>query len=204
MRQCLGMLLVLASVQAYAEKSDAKLESCIEHQTPASYEVLISKAEIAKKVAEVAQAVDRDLQGEPITLVAIMKGALCIAADLMREIHSPCVLECVRASSYGANGTQRGELVVEGLDKLKVEGKNVLIVDDIFDSGYTLSTIADQISALKPKSVRSLIFLSKKIERPVSYRPTYVLFEVEDLFVFGYGMDYKEHLRGIPDVCCVR
>ena len=204
MRQCLWIFLMLVSVQAYAEKSDAKLERCIEQQNPSSYEVLISRADIGKKVAEVAQAIDRDLQGEPVTLVAIMKGAICIAADLMRELHSSCVLECVRASSYGTNGTQRGELVVEGLEKLQVEGKNVLIVDDIFDSGFTLSTIVDKISALKPKSVRSLIFLSKKIERPVSYRPTYVLFEVEDLFVFGYGMDYKEYLRGIPDVCCVR
>lgn len=96
------------------------------------------------------------------------------------------------------------EKVSLGLEKLKIEGKNVLIVDDIFDSGFTLSTLADKIAALKPKSVRSLIFLSKKIERPISYQPTYVLFEVENLFVFGYGMDYKEHLRGIPDVCCVR
>lgn len=202
MRRCLWIFLFLASTQAaYA---DAKLEAYIEQCNPASYEVLISRAEIAKKVAEVAQAVDQDLQGEPVTMVVVMKGAICIAADLMRALRSPCIIESIRASSYGANGTKRGELVVEGLDKLKVEGKNVLIVDDIFDSGVTLSTIAEKVTALKPKSVRSLIFLSKKIERPVSYRPTYVLFEIEDLFVFGYGMDYKEHLRGVPDVCYVR
>lgn len=185
MRQCLWIFLVLASVKAYAGKSDAKLDACIEQPNPSSFEVLISKAEIARKVAEVAKTVDHDLQGEPVTLVAVMKGAICIAADLIRELRSPCTLECIRASSYGRNGTQRGELVVEGLDKLKIEGKNVLIVDDIFDSGFTLSTLAGKISALKPKSVRSLIFLSKKIERPVSYQPTYVLFEIENLFVFG-------------------
>lgn len=169
-----------------------------------TFERLISQAEIQKKVQEAAQKIDAMYNGEEVTMVILMKGAICIGADLMRALSTTCTLEYIQTCSYGKKGSERGELVILGLDKLQLEGKNVLLVDDIFDSGVTLATVAQKLSELKPKSLRSLVLLSKNVPHKTDYRPDYTLFEVEDRFIVGYGMDYKEHWRHLPEVCAVK
>ncbi|MBS0621295.1 MAG: hypoxanthine phosphoribosyltransferase [Verrucomicrobia bacterium] len=165
------------------------------------FKELISEERIRKRVAEVASALDAHYQGREITLVAILKGSICLASDLMRAMKTPCSLEFLRAESYGAAGTLRGELRISGLENLSVASKDLLLVDDIFDTGETLSQIAEALAALQPKSLLSLVLLSKEpVKRKTSYRPDYTLFQIENHFVIGYGLDYKELYRGLPGI----
>lgn len=165
-----------------------------------NFELLISEAEIRKRIAEVARVIEQDYKGEEITVVMVMKGAICIAADLMRELSLPLVIEYVSASSYGMRGIERGELAVEGLDKIHISSKNVLLVDDIYDSGATLMHLISTCKMKNPKTLKTLVLLSKKIKRDLSYIPDYVLFEIENQFVVGFGLDYNERYRGLRGI----
>ncbi len=162
---------------------------------------LITPGEIQQHVAQIGRQIDRDYAGKELIIVAIMKGAICLVADLIRQIQVPSTLEFVKASSYGHRGTQKGELLLSGLEKVDVAGRHILVVDDIFDSGETLSRIVSSLKEKNPKSLRSLVLLNKKVEREVAYRPDYVLFEIDNHFVVGYGLDYREHYRGLSGVC---
>jgi hypoxanthine phosphoribosyltransferase len=130
-----------------------------------------------------------------------MKGAICIVADLIRVLDIPLDLEFVQCSSYGARGTVRGPLEVIGLDRLKIHNRDVLIVDDIFDSGNTLNTLTQALQKQHPRSIKSLVLLSKNVPHVTDLVPDYVLFHIDDLFVVGYGLDYKEKFRGLSSVC---
>lgn len=163
-------------------------------------ELLISQDEIKSKIAQVAQVLDAYYQGEEVTIVLVMKGAICIAADLIRELKGPSTLEYVTASSYGQRGTKRGDLKIIGLDSLDLHAKHVLLVDDIFDSGETLTRILAKLQEMNPKTLKSLVLLAKKVPRDISYYPDYALFEIENQFVIGYGLDYKEQYRGLPGI----
>jgi len=130
----------------------------------------------------------------------VMKGAICLVADLMRFLKFTTTLECVSASSYGARGTERGDLLVTGLANGAFENKHILVVDDVYHSGHTLSYIVSELKKQPVKSVKSLVLLLKDIPRDISYVPDYFLFKIGDPFVVGYGMDYKEHYRGLPGI----
>lgn len=160
-------------------------------------ELLISKDAIQEEITAMGRQIDQEYAHEEITLVMIMKGAICLVADLIRHIHVPCSIDYVQASSYGMQGTQPGELHIFGMERLKISGKNVLIVDDIFDSGNTLFTLFEGLKKMGPKSIKSLVLLTKKVNRKVPYEPDFSLFHIEDHFVVGYGLDYKEHFRGL-------
>lgn len=163
-------------------------------------ELLISHEEIKQKIAEVARLIEKQFAGEEITLLMVMKGAICLAADLMRELNISVNFEYIRASSYGMLGTERGSLTVEGLDKIDIASKNILLVDDIYDSGATLSHIISECRKKNPKMLKTLVLLSKKVRRDLSYIPDYVLFEIENQFVVGFGLDYNEQYRGLSGV----
>lgn len=165
-----------------------------------NFQLLISQDEIKEKIDDVAQIIDAEYEGEELTIIMVMKGALCVTADLIRSIKCPCTVEYVQASSYGKRGSQRGELTIAGLDDLDLSAKNVLLVDDIFDSGETLTRIMAKLRDKNPKTLKSLVLLNKNVKRNVSYLPDYTLFEIENQFVIGYGLDYKEHYRGLPGV----
>lgn len=161
---------------------------------------MISEEAILKKITSLAKELDQRYNGEEITLVMILKGSICFVADLIRRIESPVVLETIRCESYGQRGSARGDLVISGEDKLMLEGKHVLVVDDIFDSGFTLSKVLDVLRSKRPKTLSSAVLLSKNIQRESSFKPDYVLFSLEDRFVIGYGLDYKEHYRGLRGI----
>ncbi len=131
----------------------------------------------------------------------VMKGSLCITTDLIRQINVPCHLEYVRASSHGQNGMKAGELVVTGLDRLDIKGRDLLVIDDIFETGNTIVNVVSQLNEKQPKSIKTLLLLVKDVPRKTNYRPDYVLFNIPDRFVIGYGLDYKELYRGLPDIC---
>ncbi len=166
----------------------------------AQLELLISEQSIISKISEIADKLNTEYRDKELTIVMIMKGAICLVADLIRHIQIPCSIEFIQASSYGARGAKRGELTIFGLENIQLAKKHVLVVDDIFDSGATLSEVMNRLKVQDPKSLKSLVLLSKKVPRKTEYNPDYVLFEIEDRFVVGYGLDYKEHYRGLPGV----
>lgn len=168
--------------------------------TDSHLELLIPHAAIQERIQAVSELLNTDYAGKEVVLIMVMKGSVCLVADLMRHIHVPCTLECVQASSYGMHGTKAGALTVTGVDALDLTNKHVLLVDDIFDTGNTLKTIASRIQEKKPATLKTLVLLCKKVQRAMSFVPDYVLFELDNLFVVGYGLDYKGHYRGLPGI----
>lgn len=165
-------------------------------------ELLIDQKDIKSKIIEQAQKIDEDYKDEEIVILMIMKGSFVFASDFIRELKTLFTLESISCSSYGQKGTRRGKLTVQGLEKLDLKSKNVLIIDDIFDSGNTLSTVKREILKKHPKTVKSLVLLLKKTPRRLkdAILPDYYVFEIEDKFVIGYGLDYKEYLRNLKGI----
>lgn len=183
-----ALLMVLLSMTTFCFAVDDTME------------LLISSDEIAAKVSEVAAQINKDYEGKQLTLVMIMKGALCVTADLMRQINVPCDVEYVRASSYGQNGMKAGKLTITGLDNIDIAGKDLLVIDDIFETGSTMLQVVNQLNEKQPKSLKTLLLLVKDVPRKTDYCPDYVLFNIPDRFVIGYGLDYKELYRGLPSI----
>ena len=161
---------------------------------------LLSAEEIEVQIQKAAQQINHDYAGKELKIVMLMKGALTVTADLIRHLEIPFTIEYIKTSSYGKNGTTRGELTIKGLESLQIENQDVLIVDDIFDTGFTMKGVIDSFHQMNPKSLKSLVLLVKKVERSISYRPDYVLFDIDNHFVVGYGLDYKEYYRGLPGI----
>lgn len=167
--------------------------------SPIQLELLISHEAIQNAIVNVATQLEQEYLREEVVIVMIMKGSLCLVADLIRAISIPCTIETIQASSYGVHGKIRGDLQIQGIQALDVTDKNVLIVDDIFDSGNTLFQVHLALTQKNPKSLKSLVLLSKDASC-VNYKPDYTLFFIENQFVVGYGLDYKEYYRGLPGI----
>ena len=166
-----------------------------------SFETLISKRRITNQLKKIGKQLHADYKGDEVTLVMVMKGALCLTADLLRVLKFPTVLEYLSASSYGTRGTERGELIVQGLSAICAANKHILLIDDVYHTGHTLFHIVSEFKKQSAKSVKSLVLLYKDIPRDIAYKPDYYLFKIGNPFVIGYGMDYKEHYRGLPEIC---
>lgn len=166
-----------------------------------SLETLISERRIKNQLKKIGKQLHADYQGDEVTIVMVMKGALCLTADLLRVLEFPTTLEYISASSYGSRGTERGELVVHGLNAIAASGKHILLIDDVYQTGHTLFHIVNELKKQAVKSIKSLVLLYKDIPRDIEYKPDYYLFKVGDPYVIGYGMDYKEYYRGLPGIC---
>jgi hypoxanthine phosphoribosyltransferase len=162
--------------------------------------LFISAEEIRTKIEQLSKKLNADFYGKEVLLIMVMKGAFCFVADLIRHLSFPVTIEYISASSYGAGGTQRGELSVKGLEALVLGHKHVLVVDDIFDSGHTLFHIVREVKKSHPLTLHSLVLLLKEHPRILSYVPDYYLFTVGDAFVVGYGMDFNERYRELPGI----
>ena len=125
--------------------------------------LLISPEEINQKLDAIAAEINEEYRDKELTVVMVMKGAVCVAADLIRKLDVPCSLEYIKASSYGKNGTTRGELTVKGIEDLDLTSKHVLLVDDIYDTGNTMQKLMSCLEAKGPKSLKTLVLLIKKI-----------------------------------------
>ncbi len=163
-------------------------------------ELLISSEEISHKIREVAEILNEEYRDQELTVLVTLKGAICISADLIRHLTVPVKIEFIKASSYGQNGKERGALTIQGVDQLDLTSENILVIDDIFDTGHTMSGIIAQLQERNPKSLKSLVLLQKKVPRQISYLPDYTLFDIENRFVIGYGLDYKEYYRELPGI----
>lgn len=162
--------------------------------------VLISKEQLQGKIREIGEKISRDYEGEELVLIGVLKGGFVFLADLMREISNPLELDFISVSSYGASTKTSGVVrMIKDVD-IDVKDKNILIVEDIVDTGLTLKYIKELFEARGPKSVRVCTALDKPSRRRVELVPEYCGFEIPDEFVVGYGLDYNNKYRNIPDV----
>ena len=161
--------------------------------------VLISEAQIARRVRELTAEVQRDFAGRELVIVSLLSGTVMFLADLIRHLELPLRLDFIGVSSYGS-GTQSGELVFTKELKLDVRGRDVLLVDDILDTGKTVQRVTEKLRALRPRRLRICVLLEKKARRTGKVRADYVGFQIPDLFVVGYGLDYAERYRNLPFV----
>jgi hypoxanthine phosphoribosyltransferase len=163
--------------------------------------VLLTSEQIQTRINELAVQIDRDYPEGPVYLVGILKGACFFLADLARAMKTPARLEFVGISSYGRGKTSSGEVrLTKDLD-VSVEGHNVIIVEDIVDSGITLTYLIQVFQQRRPKSLRIASLLDKPDRRQRPVMVDYVGFHIPDEFVVGYGLDYAEDYRTLRDVC---
>ena len=168
-----------------------------EHLQKEVENVLIDEKQIAARVSELAADIERDFIERDLLVVALLTGTVPFLADLIRNITLPLRLDFMGVSSYG-NNTAPGELVFTKELKLEAKNRDVLIVDDILDTGKTLRAVMDKLDALQPRSLRTCVMLEKKSRRSENITADYVGFDVPDAFVVGYGLDYAEKYRNLP------
>jgi hypoxanthine phosphoribosyltransferase len=169
--------------------------------TKQNLEVLYSREQISERVAEMGAQITRDLNGEKLVMVGVLKGAAPFLADLARAVDVDATFDFVATSSYG-NGQRSSGVVklIKDLDQ-PIEGKNVLVVEDILDTGLTLSYLRNFFLRQHPKTLRIAALLDKPSRRIEKIEADYVGFSIPNLFVIGYGMDYAERYRNLPDIC---
>ena len=160
--------------------------------------VLLSEQQISDKVKEIGAAISKDFAGQDVLLVGILKGSVVFMADLMRAITIPLAIDFMAVSSYGKGSKSSGVVkIVKDLQE-DIEGKNILVVEDILDSGRTLSYLRKHMMAKGANKVSIVTLLDKPERRVVDVFPDYTGFNVPDEFVVGYGLDYSEKYRNLP------
>lgn len=161
-------------------------------------EILLSEEILRNKIKELGKQISEDYKDRDLMLVGVLKGSVMFMADLMKEIHIPCTMDFMAVSSYG-NATETSGVVriLKDLDS-QIEGKDVLIVEDIIDSGVTLKYLLEYLRARKPKSLEVACLLNKPERRKVDIYTKYFGFNVPDFFLVGYGLDYAEKYRNLP------
>lgn len=168
---------------------------------PASQmEILYSKEQIAARVNEIGKQISADYAGQSIVLIGVLKGAAIFLADLARAIEVDATFDYVAVSSYGKGTRTSGAVkLIKDIDN-PIEGKNVIIVEDILDTGLTLSFLHQMMLQHKPKSLRIATCLDKPARRMAKIEADYVCFSIPNHFVIGYGMDFAEHYRNVDDI----
>jgi hypoxanthine phosphoribosyltransferase len=177
----------------------------------AELKVLISQARIAERVEEMGRQITTDAKGEPIIFVGVLKGAAIFLSDLVRQVQVDATFEFIGVSTYGNRPTPTQELkyawdstgevkLTKDVDQ-SLRGKNVVLVEDILDTGLTLTFLKRLLQGHQPKSFRVAVLLDKPSRRKMPVQADYTGFEIPDEFVVGYGLDYAERYRNLPDIC---
>jgi hypoxanthine phosphoribosyltransferase len=161
--------------------------------------VLITEDQIAYRIRELAREIERDFRGREMVVVSLLNGTVMFLADLIRHLNLPLRLDFMGVSSYGL-GTESGELVFTKELRLDVRGRDVLLVDDILDTGKTMNRVLPKIQALKPRRIKICVMLDKPSRRVEAIEADYVGFKIPDYFVVGYGLDFAERYRNLPFV----
>ncbi len=161
--------------------------------------ILIADDLIARRIGQMAREIERDFKGREMVVVSLLNGTVMFLADLIRSLSLPLRLDFIGVSSYGA-GTESGDLVFTKELRLDVQGRDVLLVDDILDTGKTLYRVLGKLQALKPRQIKTCVLLNKAARRIEDVEADYVGFEIPDFFVVGYGLDYAERYRNLPFV----
>ena len=166
--------------------------------------VLLTKEEIQKSVSELGEVISRDYEGKNLLMVGILKGSVVFMADLMRAVTVPAKIDFMAVSSYGSGTKTSGAVkIIKDLD-LDLHGYDVLIVEDILDSGMTLKYITDLLKARGANSIKIATLLDKPARRVADVHADYFCFDIPDEFVVGYGLDYDEKYRNLPEVSILK
>jgi hypoxanthine phosphoribosyltransferase len=166
--------------------------------------VLFDEPAINRRLDELAQQISNDYRDRELTVIAVLTGSLMFTADLLRRIPLPLKLDCLSVVSYHEKAQSSGEVIFKQVALPDVAGRDVLILDDILDSGHTLAAIRDKLEAANPRSIRVCVLLSKRKQRARDVEPDYVGFEIEDEFVVGYGLDFMQRYRNLPSIGVLR
>ena len=165
---------------------------------------LIDEATLEEGISRLASEIDRDQQGRPALLVGILKGSIFFLCDLAKKLKStPVSLDFLQVSSYGSGTKSSGNVRLQRDLTTDIAGRDVIIVEDIVDTGLTLTYLQDILRARNPRSLRTACLLSKPSRRQVDVRVEYVGFTIEDKFVVGYGLDFAEQYRNLPHIAIV-
>ncbi|MEJ7826077.1 MAG: hypoxanthine phosphoribosyltransferase [Solirubrobacteraceae bacterium] len=166
-------------------------------------EILVQPDDLSRRVRELGAMITADYEGRDLLLVGVLKGAVFFLSDLMRQIEVPCELDFMAVASYGSTTDSSGVVrILKDLDA-PIEGRHVLIVEDIVDSGLTLQYLLRNLGARDPRSIEVCALLTKPERRKVSVEPRYVGFEIPNRFVIGYGLDHGERYRNLPYVAAL-
>ncbi len=161
-------------------------------------EIILSEDEVKARIAEIGTEISRDYGGETVLLVAVLRGAALFIADLARQITTPVELDFMAVSSYGSSTKSSGVVrILKDLDEM-IEGRNVLVVEDILDTGLTLKYLLKNLASRKPKTLEVVTLLNKEGKQRVPISCKYTGFVIPDEFVVGYGLDYAEKYRNLP------
>lgn len=158
--------------------------------------VLLDQKQLQAGVQRLAGEIRNAYGDRPLTIIGIMTGSVVLLADVIRELEMPLRVGVVQTSSY--RGTQRGQLTINAEMMLDITGRDVLLIDDIFDTGHTLAEVIQLMQDLGPTSLRSAVLLRKTGRQEVRLRPDFVAFEIPDEFVVGYGLDFNDEYRNLP------
>jgi hypoxanthine phosphoribosyltransferase len=162
--------------------------------------LLLSREQIVSLVQGLADRISKDYNGRELIMVCILKGAFMFLADLVRYLKIPVKIDFVRLASYGSGMKSSGNIEITKDIELPIEGKDVLIIEDIIDSGHTLQFLKDRIILSNPRSVKICALLDKKARREVEMEADYLGIEVDDVFIVGYGIDFNENYRHLPEI----
>jgi hypoxanthine phosphoribosyltransferase len=168
---------------------------------PTNMKVLISRTQIAEGVARIGQEITRDFAGESVILVGVLKGACLFLSDLARQIELDATFDFIAVRSYGTQKESAGEVQLIKDVTTPLEDKNVILVEDILDTGLTFSFLRKLLMARKPRKLKFAALLDKPSRRQMPVQADYVGFKIPDEFVVGYGLDYAERFRNLPDIC---
>ena len=166
--------------------------------------VLLDQATILRRLDQLAAQISEDYRERELTVIAVLNGSVIFMADLLRRIPLPLKLDCLSVASYHGGTKSSGEVVFRQVALPEIKGRHLLILDDILDSGLTLSAIRQKLEAIGPLSVRICVLLKKRVKQAVPVEADYVGFEIGDEFVVGYGLDYMERYRNLPCVGVLR
>lgn len=164
---------------------------------------LIEEAEIRRAVDNLGRNLASDYHGRRLTILGVLTGSIILISDLMRKIDLPLRVGLIQASSYRGRTTEPGTLTINSDLLPDIEGRDVLLVDDIYDTGQTLSAVLREIRRFEPRSVRSAVLLLKEGRRNAEYAPDYHCFKIPNMFVVGYGLDYNDEYRHLPYVAAL-
>ena len=186
-------------VSAKSKIKNSKLKTVPPRWRSEVEKVLITEEQIARRVKTLAREMEKDFRGRDLVVVSLLNGTVMFLADLIRHLNLPLRLDFIGVSSYGS-GTDSGELVFTKELRLDVRGRDVLLIDDILDTGKTMSRVLPKIRALQPRRIKICVLLDKPSRRVEKIRADYVGFMIPDLFVVGYGRDFAERYRNLPFV----
>lgn len=159
---------------------------------------VLSQEEIEAVVDEIARKISRDYNGKQLVLIGVLKGAFIFLGDLARRLTIPVEIDFIQFSSYGKKDTSSGAVQLQKDITTNISGKDVLVVEDIIDTGRTMTTLIRHLESFRPSSVRVCVFIEKFERREVDYKANYVCHSVEGGFLVGYGLDYAEKYRNLP------